>query len=274
MYLLSTKQLSDIKELQRICEDGEDFQLKLNWDMLQARNENEENVFFHYEDGKLVGFLGLYGFGSKVEVCGMVAPKYRRKGIFTQLLYEADKAMKNRKVQETLYNTPANSESGKAFLQTIPCSYSFTEYQMKWEEKELVTYEGIILRHATANDIETEIQLDVQCFGFEEQDERDYNNRIKQEYDEQFYMVELDEITVGKMRVAHSNGEAWVYGFTVLPQFQGKGIGRKALTNLINQEHQNGNSIFLEVEAKNAHALGLYESCGFKAYHAQDYYKK
>lgn len=273
-YLLSTKQLSDIKELQQICEDGENYQLKLNWDMLQTRNENEENDFFHYEDGKLIGFLGLYGFGNKVEVCGMVAPKYRKKGIFTQLMHKADKVMNERKLQEILYNTPTNSESGKAFLNTIPCSYSFTEYQMKWEKKELSNHEDVILRPATQNDVEAEIQLDVQCFGFEEQDARDYNIRIKQEYNEQFYMIESNGITVGKMRVAHSDGEAWIYGFAVLPSFQGKGIGRKALTNIINKEHQNGNSIFLEVEAKNANALRLYESCGFKSYHAQDYYKK
>ncbi len=272
--MLSTKQLSDIKELQKICEDGENFQLKLNWDMLQSRNENEVNDFFHYEDGKLVGFLGLYGFGNKVEVCGMVAPAYRRKGIFTHLLLEDDNGMKERKVQEILYNTPTNSESGKAFLQKISCSYSFTEYQMKWEEKELSDHKDVILRLATPSDIETEIQLDVQCFGFEEQDARNYNKRIKQEYNEQFYMIESEGITVGKMRIAHSDGEAWIYGFAVLPQFQGKGIGRKTLTNVINKEHHNGYSIFLEVEAENANALKLYETCGFKTYHAQDYYKK
>ncbi|MFS0658872.1 hypothetical protein AB1L07_08555 [Niallia alba] len=38
-------------------------------------------------------------------------------------------------------------------------------------------------------------------------------------------------------------------------------------------EEAKGLPIFLEVEAKNARALKLYESCGFKSYHAQDYYE-
>ncbi len=272
--MLSTKQLSDIKELQHICEDGEDFQLKLNWDMLQSRKEDEPYDFFHYEDGELVGFLGLYGFGNKMEVCGMVAPNYRRKGLFTKLWSDAEKVIKDRNIQQILLNTPTNSESGKAFLQTISCSYSFTEYQMKWEEKELHDHHDVTLRPSTPNDLELEIQLDVKCFGFEENGARDYNVRIKDENTEQFYVIESDGMSVGKMRVDHSDGEAWIYGFAVLPQFQGKGIGRKTLSNVIKKEHKDGFSIFLEVEAKNANALRLYESCGFKSYHAQDYYQK
>lgn len=272
--MLSTKQLADIKELQCKCEEGENFQLKLNWDMLQTRKEDECDDFLHYEDGKLVGFLGLYGFGNKVEVCGMVAPNYRRKGIFTQLFHNAEKELQERKVKQILLNAPSNSESGKAFIQTISSSYLFTEYQMKWAEKSLIENHEVTLRLATPQDLATEIQLDVQCFGFEEQDAHDFNVRIKQDNREQFFIIESEGMAVGKMRVDHSDGEAWIYGFAVFPQFQGKGIGRKALTNVIKKEHENGYSIFLEVEAKNAHALKLYESCGFKAYHAQDYYQK
>lgn len=271
--MLTAKQLSDIKELQQICEKGEPFELKLNWDMLQSREENEVNDFFHYEDGKLVGFLGLYGFGNKVEVCGMVAPDYRRKGIFTQLYLNADNVLKERGIQHILLNTPSISTSGKAFLQSIPCSYSFSEHQMKWENMDLSYQEDVILRPSTSDDFETEVQLDVQCFHFEKKDARDYNERIKRDNTDQFYIIESKEMHVGKMRVSHTDGEAWIYGFAIFPEYQGKGIGRKALTNTILREQKEGFPIFLEVEAKNAHALKLYESCGFKAYHSQDYYK-
>ncbi|MFE8698361.1 GNAT family N-acetyltransferase [Cytobacillus sp. FJAT-53684] len=272
--MLTTEQLMEIKELQRICEKDEPYQLKLNWDMLQSRKENELNDFLYYEKEKLVGFLGLYGFGNKVEVCGMVAPSYRRKGIFTKLLHQAEKVWMDRGTKQILLNAPSHSESGKAFLQTISCSYSFTEYQMKWEEKELLCNDDVVIRHSTPNDLDIEIQLDVQCFNFQEDDARDYNARIKKENTEQFYMIEFEGNTVGKMRVGHLDGEAWIYGFAILPEYQGRGIGRKALTKVIQREHKKGYSIFLEVEAKNANALGLYESCGFKAYHAQDYYNK
>jgi ribosomal protein S18 acetylase RimI-like enzyme len=74
------------------------------------------------------------------------------------------------------------------------------------------------------------------------------------------------------MRVAESNGEAWIHGFVVFPELQGKGIGRKALSKVVKMEDRKGLSVFIEVEAKNAHALKLYESCGFRSYLSQDYY--
>jgi ribosomal protein S18 acetylase RimI-like enzyme len=269
--LLKSKQLFDIKELQQACEAGQPFQLKLNWDMLETRPENEIHDFFHYEDDKLVGFIGLYGFGNKVELCGMVHPDYRRKGIFTQLFHTAVKVMKERGFKQILLNAPTTSQSAKKFLETVPCSYSFSEHQMQWQEKDLMKQEDVRLRPSTAEDLEVEIQLDVACFGFEEADAKGHNEqpRLVDEY----YMIELGDKTVGKMRISHTNGEAWIYGFAVLPEFQGKGIGRKALTNVVLYEHQLGYPVFLEVEAKNANALRLYESCGFKAYHSQDYYQ-
>jgi ribosomal protein S18 acetylase RimI-like enzyme len=271
--LLSNQQLVDIKKLQNACEAGESFELKLNWDMLETRPENEIHDLFHYEDGNLVGFLGLYGFGSKVELCGMVHPGFRRKGIFTQLFKEAEKLIVEHKYKQILLNAPSKSETAKIFLQTVPCSYSFSEHQMQWKEKELEPQPDVSLRLTTPEDLELEIQLEVQCFGADESDARKFSKGPHNLVDEN-YMIVTTGKTVGKIRISHANGEAWIYGFAVLPQYQGKGIGRKALTNVVIKEHQDSYPIFLEVEAKNANALRLYESCGFKAYHSQDYYLK
>lgn len=270
--MLTIKQLYDIKELQKVCEAFEPFQLKLNWDMLETRPENEVHEFFHYEGEQLIGFLGLYGFGNKEELCGMVHPDYRRRGIFKELFMKAEKLIEEKQYKLVLLNAPSNSESAKLYLHTIPCSYSFSEYQMKWEEKELDQQEDVSLRPSTSDDHELEIQLDVHCFGFEEGDAREYNDRILHVDDH--FIIEAGGHSVGKMRIAHTNGEAWIYGFAILPEYQGKGIGRKALTNVVLEEHQKGYPIFLEVEAKNANALRLYQSCGFHAYHSQDYYQK
>jgi ribosomal protein S18 acetylase RimI-like enzyme len=268
--LLTSKQLVEIKELQKACEAGEPFELKLNWDMLQTRPENETYDFFYYENEQLVGFIGLYGFGNKVEICGMVHPQYRRKGIFTELLHKAEKLVEERRYKQVLYNAPSNSESAKGFLQSLNCSYSFSEHQMKWEETVLTRSEDVHLRAATEADFDLEVQLDVRCFGFEEEDAKVHNGQFR--LVDEYSIIEWNNESVGKMRISHLDGEAWIYGFAILPEFQGKGIGRKALTNVVLEQHQNGFPIFLEVEAKNANALKLYESCGFRAYHSQDYY--
>ena len=262
----------DIKELQQACEAGEPFELKLNWDMLKAEDDTETKGLFHYVDEKLVGFIGLYGFGNKVEVCGMVHPDFRRRGIFTQLYHEAAQVMNEKGYNKILLNAPANSESAKGFLNSISCSYSISEHQMKWEEKEMVQYDDVSLRLATPDDFELKVQLDVQCFGFKDGEAREYNQQKNRVEDENFIIMSGDQ-AVGKIRVSHYDGEAWIYGFAVLPEFQGQGIGRKALSNVVVKEHESGYPIFLEVEAENTNALRLYESCGFKAYHSQDYYE-
>ncbi|MGV3466603.1 MAG: GNAT family N-acetyltransferase [Heyndrickxia sp.] len=271
--MLSQKQLTDIKQLQLACEQEEAISLKLNWDMLELRNDQERTDFFHYEKEELVGFLGLYGFGSKVEVCGMVHPSFRRKGIFTRLLSEALAEIKKQETEVILLNAPANSNSAKGFLKSIPCQFSFSEYQMKWSETDLGEEEPIEIRKSTLDDIEAEIQLDVQCFGFKEEEARKYNNRIRKEDTQSYYVIVKDQQTVGKIRVQHLNGEAWIYGFAIFPSFQGKGIGRKALKRVIREQHALGYPVFLEVETKNGNALKLYQSSGFQTVDAQDYYR-
>lgn len=271
--MLSQKQLGDIKKLQLVCEQEEAIHLKLNWEMLELRNDQEQTDFFHYENEELVGFIGLYGFGNKVEVCGMVHPHYRRKGIFTRLLDEALTEIKRQEAEVVLLNGPANSSSAQGFLRTVPCQLAFSEYQMKWSEMDLGEVEQVLVRKSTATDLETEIQLDVECFGFKEEEARKYNTRIRKENTQSYYIIEEDQQPVGKIRVQHLNGEAWIYGFAIFPKYQGKGIGRRVLKRVIREQHALGYPIFLEVETKNANALKLYQSCGFNTIDGQDYYR-
>ncbi|MBL4953068.1 GNAT family N-acetyltransferase [Neobacillus sp. YIM B02564] len=271
--MLTKKELADIKALQQVCEQDGGFQLKLNFDMLENRTGNRQEDFFHFENGQLVGFLGSYGFGKKIELCGMVHPNYRRRGIFSRLLKMGIDEAKKHQAETILLNAPKSSSSAQEFLKTIPCSFSFAEYQMKWHPTKLVEDEGITVRPAvTKEDEEAEIQLDIHSFGFSEQQARDFADMIREYSSDQRLIIEANGKTAGKMRVSELIGEAWIYGFAVYPELQGKGIGRKALSKVVKMEQQKGLSIFLEVEAKNAHALRLYGSCGFKSYQAQDYY--
>ncbi|MEH7298759.1 GNAT family N-acetyltransferase, partial [Neobacillus drentensis] len=272
--MLTQEELASIKELQEVCEKDGGFQLKLNYDMLKNRSGQVKEDFFHYENDHLVGFLGSYDFGNKVELCGMVHPNYRRRGIFTRLLEKGIEEAKRRNIKKILLNAPSNSLSAKNFLTAIPCTFYVAEYQMKWHKVQLSEDPSVTLRPSTTTeDFEAEVQLEVSAFGFNEDEARRFNQQIRENSSDQNFIIETDGKTAGKIRVAEADGEAWIYGFAVFPELQGKGIGRKALTKVVKTEVQKGLSVFLEVEAKNAHALKLYESCGFRSYHSQDYYK-
>lgn len=272
--MLTAEQLAEIKELQEICEQEGGFQLKLNDDMLEKRDAGRKEDFFHYEDDRLVGFLGSYGFGNKVELCGMVHPDYRRRGIFSKLLEMGLEEAKNRNFRKVLLNAPTDSQSALEFLKTIPCEFAVAEYQMKWQKTELTMDPAVTVRPSVSiDDFEAEIRLEVSGFGMTESEARVMNEKIRGTAGEENLIIEANGKTAGKMRVAEADGEAWIYGFAIFPELRGKGIGRKALSRVVKMEDQKGLSVFLEVEAKNAHALGLYESCGFRRYHSQDYYE-
>jgi ribosomal protein S18 acetylase RimI-like enzyme len=270
--MLTTQQLQDIEQLQKDCETHDHLQLKLNWEMLRKRDSTQLD-FLHYENDELVAFLGLYAFGSTAEVCGMVKPSKRRKGHFYRLFQQGIGTAKQNGYKKILLNAPAGSDAAKAFLNKQGADYAFSEHQMEWQERSLEEVDGIILRQAKAEDFDMRVRLSVTAFGLNEEDAKAMESKVNEDEDTDMFMIEVNEETVGKIRVNLQDRQAWIYGFSILPEQQGKGIGRKVLNRVIKDQSSAGHSVHLEVETKNDNALRLYESVGFKVVHAQDYYK-
>ncbi|PJK16158.1 GNAT family N-acetyltransferase [Chryseomicrobium excrementi] len=265
------EELEAIKALQKEVEAHDKLEMKLNWEMLETR-EHDRMDFFHYEEGELVAFLGLYGFGSTVEVTGMVKPSERRKGHFTKLFTEAMATVKELGFTKVLLNAPASSEAAKQFLNKQGASYAFSEHQMQWHPGCLEDGTGFTLRKAEDKDLELRTRLDIEVFGLTREDSLATEGRITNEPDTDLWMIEVEEEPVGKVRVKREYGQAWVYGFAILPEHQGKGTGRQVLRRIVKEQSEAGYTVHLEVEATNANALRLYESVGFRVHHAQDYY--
>ncbi|AIQ25053.1 MULTISPECIES: GNAT family N-acetyltransferase [unclassified Paenibacillus] len=278
--MTTTDTLRNIEELQERCEQYDGISLKLNWDMLrQPSSVGDTEWLVTYEDDLLVGFLGLYGFGSDMEVCGMVRPGYRRRGIFTSLWNRAQTIIKRGNVATLLLNAPAASSSGVAFLQTLPLEFNHAEYQMKWGENSVASSEAssatgtVILRPAREDEAPILVELDCGGFDIKTEDAAELYDLQKQEGLQEHIMIEMDGQPVGKMRLWTEDNETWIYGFTVSKKLRGLGIGRSALLQTIERERKNYNGINLEVALDNPNALKLYESCGFIIQNKQDYYR-
>jgi GNAT superfamily N-acetyltransferase len=271
--MLIEQQLTEIKLLQQAVEQHDKIVLKLNWDMLVSRENNIQEDFLYYDSDQLIGFLGLYRFGSKVEVCGMVHPDYRRKKIFTQLFKTSLPALKG--ARSILLNTPGGSESGQAWLDSVPCTYKESEYLMRWSgEKVPELTEKLRLRQSLPNDSELKKQLDIICFDFKPEEAKEYNDRLEQDgYQQEFFMIEADGETVGKIRIHRDGQRSEIYGFAILPEYQGKGYGRRALQQVVRIETDLGQSVYLDVQTENKHALSLYTASGFCKESQQDYYQ-
>lgn len=269
--MLTAKQITGIQQLQQQCEQYETIELKLNWEMLRERKEDSLDFFIWNED-ELIAYLALYGFGSTVEVCGMVKPEERRNGYFTKLWHEAQQTIVDKGFKKVLFNAPGTSESAKGWMSGQACDYSFSEFHMHWQQKELSKTEDIVLREATPEDKAFETALDADAFFFSLEDaESYYNERLSRER-ECRYIIEVDENPIGKIRVMRNLDESYISGFAVLSECRGKGYGGKALQWIVKQELPTGNIIKLDVETQNDNALKLYERIGFVQQERQDYY--
>ncbi|MBW4082962.1 GNAT family N-acetyltransferase [Paenibacillus sp. S150] len=280
--MTTAETLKDIEELQQRCEQYEGISLKLNWDMLRLPPASGGAEWLvTYEEDILVGFIGLYGFGSDMEACGMVRPGYRRRGIFTSLWQRAQSIIRRNPVSTLLLNAPASSVSATGFLKTLPVAFNHAEYQMKWDgasasqgSVEASSAAGaVVLRPARQDEADILVELDRGGFGMSREDAAEvYAQHLNDNQQEQI-MIEMNGQPAGKMRLWTEDNETWIYGFTVDKKLRGLGIGRSALLQAIERERRNYNGVNLEVALDNPNALKLYESCGFVILNKQDYYR-
>lgn len=234
-----------------------------------------------YEEEQLVGFIGLYGFGGEMEVCGMVRPGFRRRGIFTSLWELAQNKIHKRNISTLLLNAPAVSSSAAGFLKTLPLKFNHAEYQMKWDQAAVLQGPGevssaagtVTLRPAREDESSVLIQLDSAGFDLSEEEAAEMFEEQRHEALQEHIIIELNGRPAGKMRLWTDNNETWIYGFTVDQKLRGLGIGRSALQQTIERESRNYNGVNLEVSLDNPNALKLYESCGFVIVNRQDYYR-
>lgn len=81
-------------------------------------------------------------------------------------------------------------------------------------------------------------------------------------------------MSIGALRTVSFGEQIDIATFGVLPSYRGRGYGRQmllAIVDLLLEEHWP--DIALDVETRNANALGLYESCGFRKIRTCDYYQ-
>jgi ribosomal protein S18 acetylase RimI-like enzyme len=90
--------------------------------------------------------------------------------------------------------------------------------------------------------------------------ELEYKNKFK---DSTYQLILYKKIPAGRLYLWESDKELRVLDISLLPEFQGKGIGGKILTDIINSAHKKNKIVCLHVAPGNP-AKKLYERLGFK----------
>jgi ribosomal protein S18 acetylase RimI-like enzyme len=274
---LTQTELAEIKLLAETCNAHGGLDLKLNWEMLDAREQDQVNDFLYYKDGTLVGFLPLFSFNStEAELSGMVHPDYRRRGIFTALYQEARAECQRRGFSKILLIVEQVSPAGQAFARSLEADYDYSEYKMVLEEPRMPARleERLHFRPATPDDLPLLAHITAHVFDLPENEVSQYSAERLEQADRGFYVGELDGLVIGKIDVLFSAHEGYIHGFGVLPEYQGRGYGRQILARTIQEMLARGQQdITLEVSVTNKNALSLYQSCGFKEMSSYDYHR-
>lgn len=273
---LTATELAEIKVLANICEAYEHLHLKLNWNTLRSRPQNQTNDFLYYENDVLVGFLAFFKFNSfEGAVSGMVHPDYRRKGIFTQLFTAAREECRSRNIPTLLIIVEHTSQSGQGFASSLKPGYQHSKYKMELTETKPLPEPDSHVHFRLARLDEAPILAHMTAVSFDvpEQDVTWYAERRAENANNKVYIALLDEIYIGKLDVLFNETNAYITGFGVLPSYRGRGYGRQILAQTIREIRATGqNNIALEVATENKNALSLYQSCGFQEVSSYDYY--
>ncbi|MBL0386534.1 GNAT family N-acetyltransferase [Tumebacillus sp. ITR2] len=271
-------EIREIARLEHLCNTADQIEIKAGTDSLASRpTDGIWDLVCHHEE-QLVGYLCFYTFdGHTAEVISMVHPDFRRQGIFRALLSRAEDEMKQRGIQEILFVVPARSPSGLQLMQHLGSTFHEAEYGMQWTRDPQSFHRNDLLHlhvASTPEDLNFLAACLAQSFGDSEESTRNVLQRTSTP-DRTSYIATLQGKPFGMIRVQRErDGHAAIFGFAVLPEFQGHGYGRQILTDIVNLLRSEDRAhIELDVVTENERGLHLYQSCGFDIATEYRYYR-
>ena len=272
---LNNNDFNDINDLKSICfvHDNTNLKIEIDYKLSNVAKNNDKtssiiNEFMLYDENKLIGYAGICDFGGEeIEVNGMVHPDYRRKGIFTRLFSLLKDEFNKRDNKAMLLLSDNNSVSGIEFIKNMTDDFSHSEYDMNldMDATQNESFDNLIFRKALIGDINKIKEANFEFFSVN--DIEDISSGIT-------YLLETDNIIIGKVRLEAIDNNGGIYGLEILPKYRGNGYGRELLILSIKKlKESNVKIINLQVETDNKNALNLYKSCGFKENYTMDYYR-
>jgi ribosomal protein S18 acetylase RimI-like enzyme len=273
---LTEEEETEARLLASICNAYEGLDLKLALGGPPSETASETNKFLYYEDGMLVGFCSL----DYDELCGMVHPEHRHKGIGRALLAAAINEYKRRSVPNILIISEEASQSGKGFVASATSAkYDFAEHHMELEPeanwRELPKqHTNLDFYKAGPGDVDTLARVTSAALDRPEEKTRQHLGHDLKDPTQSFYIARLDRTPFGTLKTFAIGNKIGIYAFGVLPKYRGRGHGKQFMTQVIKRLMSEGWTRFaLEVETTNVNAIGLYKSLGFKETTTYGYYK-
>lgn len=277
--VVTDKQVAEILELARLCNTFEGLDLKLGIPTTPQQISAEPRAFLWYAGGTLVGYAGLdHWGGSEGEVCGMVHPNHRRRGLGRALLAAVLGVRGPRGITRLLLVCENASGSGRAFAAAAGARLTSSELHMERDASSISSPNApaadpaLVVRPAARADADDVVRIVADAFGDDHAlVERRVNGEIG-DPTQPFYLALLDGRPVGALKIYRMDDEIGIYAFGVAPEEQGRGLGKRMLARLMEQLRGETKRFALEVDPDNAPAIATYRACGFAITTTYGYY--
>lgn len=274
---LSEKQAEQARALRDLCNQTDGLDLKLGISPTFITHSSEPYAFLCTVDGALVGFCTLVGGDDpELELCGMVHPAYRRRGIGRALLRAALASARRRpSATRVLVICEDASAAGRAFVTAAGAVYSFSEHRMEAisSPPARATHQQLDVRQAGPDEAGDLAHVIGVSFGQEDEHLADEIIRDMTAEGERYFLAYLGNVPVGAFKVFIDAPKAYIYAFGVLPEYRRNGYGREILEDILPRLFDEGwTAVGLEVDADNTPAQALYRTVGFRDVTVYGYY--
>ena len=275
---LAAGDLAAIRALGARCNRADGLNLKLNWDLMQARSPGVVSDFCAYAGDELIGYVALDGDGEELELTGMVHPERRRRGIARALVAAAREECLRRGTERLLLVCERASASGRAFVAAIGASFSFAEYHLELEATagQVAPASELQLRRAGRGDIPLVAEMQARCWGDQGPVPEAQVQQVARRFEEpgsRYYRAFVRGEVVGQIGTLFEENQVYIRGVGILPERRRRGYGRQMLAATVAALIAEGQAHFaLDVATETERALELYRSCGFEETNVYEYH--
>lgn len=251
--------------LQAVCEAANGLDLKLELTVDHAGDAGD--TVLAYCDGELVGYCGI-DYGDDAEICGMVYPKLRRRGIGGRMLDEALSTTRGAGLQSVLLICEEAFPAAMEWMRRRGATLDQSELRMILDLPGVEENSGgtVQLRPATGADIPDLVRLLSGTFNESRASAEKRLARAESSPATETLLAYEGETLIGTTRLETGTRRTMIYGFVIDRAHRGRGHGGPMMRAVLALLRERGvTQAGLEVEPENEPAVRLYTRMGFRA---------
>ncbi len=273
---LSTSQQREVELLEEVVKDEEGLQSRLFLSNRLNWNPDVPCFFLLHHDQILVSFLSaFFPTPEEVEFSGFTHPDHRSRGFFSLLVKRALAQYAALPFTRALFTAEATVASGQAYLASRYPEIERSEYLMSLDSAQYrPSAQPGTLASVDRTNAEEAARLMSRIFGSDLPRSRERVSLMLLEHGRRVFIYHRRGLTLGVLNAQLGPPNSYmIYGVGIAPQHRGQGHGKAMMHLALTELFKEADTLTLEVESTNEHAITLYTNLGFTPVMQMDYHR-